>query len=159
MRMFLRTGIVAALALIVSACAPNEQLPTSTAGLALTDLTGSSWRLVEIQSMDDAQGTTKPGDPDKYRMQFETGGRAVFELDCNRGTGSWTMVAAGDNSGAISFGPIATTRMACPPPSLGDRLANDLASVRGYRLVDGRLSLSLIADGGILVWERADELR
>lgn len=159
MRASLCTGIVAALASLVSACAPGKQPPASTTGPTVADLTGSSWRLVEMQSMDDAQGTTRPDDPDKYRMQLEAGGRAVFQLDCNRGNGSWTTTAAGDSSGTIAFGPIATTRMACASPSLGDRLANDLANVRGYRIVDGRLSLSLMADGGILVWERADALR
>lgn len=149
---------LAAAALTLSACAMNDgRAGTATGGAG--SLEGSSWRLVEIQSMDDSQGSTRPTDPDNYTMQLEGGGRASFQLDCNRGSGSWTMTTAGPDSGSISFGPIATTRMACPPPSLGDRIAGDLANVRGYRLVDGRLSLSLMADGGILIWERAGEAR
>jgi hypothetical protein len=40
----------------------------------------------------------------------------------------------------------------CPPGSLAPRLMQQLPFVRSYLLRDGRLHLSLMADGGILSW-------
>lgn len=116
-------------------------------------LTDTTWALVAIQSMDDAQGTTDIADPSRYTVRFATDGRASFRLDCNRGTASWSPTPApGANSGALAFGPIATTRAQCPAGSLAPRLERDLPYVRSYSLADGRLSLSLMADGGIYEW-------
>ncbi len=119
-------------------------------------LAGTAWRLRAIQSMDDAQGTTKAPDPSRLTVTFMADGRAAFRLDCNRGAGLWRAVpsAAGD-AGTLQFEAIASTRAMCPPPSLGDRLARDLGYVRSYRLKDGLLFMSLMADGGILEWEPA----
>jgi hypothetical protein len=128
--------------------------PGDTAGLA-----GTSWRLVERQSMDDAQGTTKPDDPAKYTLGFGADGQVAVQLDCNRGTGAWHAQPSGDGSGSIEIGPLATTRALCPEPSLGERIAADLGYVRGYLIRDGRLHLSLMADGGILVFEPAEAAR
>ena len=60
---------------------------------------------------------------------------------------------AGDgSSGALGFGPLAATRAMCPPPHLDERIARDLVHVRSYLLKDGKLYLSLLADGGIYEW-------
>lgn len=119
-------------------------------------LEGSSWRLVEIRSMDDARGTTRPDDPAKYTLAFGDDGRLSARLDCNRGNGPWRHEPADPASGSLAIGPLATTKALCPPPTLGDRLARDLGDVRSYLLRDGRLHLSLMADAGILVWEPAE---
>ena len=117
-------------------------------------LAGTTWRLVEIRSMDDAQGVTRPRDPARYTLWLQVNGRASLQLDCNRGTGRRTAAPSADPvSGSFRFGPIATTRALCPPPSLGKSLGSRLAEVRGYLLKEDRLFLSLMADGGILVWE------
>jgi len=118
-------------------------------------LVGTAWQLVAIQSMDDAQGTTKVADPSRFTLQFGADGRAVLRLDCNRGNGKWEAKPALDasaTSGSLSFGPIATTRARCAPPNLDERLARDLGYVRSYLLKDGQLYLSLMADGGIYEW-------
>lgn len=117
------------------------------------ELAGSAWQLLSIQSMDDAQGTTRVANPDHFTLEFGRDGRARLRLDCNRGSGDYKLAPAGDgSSGALSFGPVATTRAMCPPPHLDQRLARDLAYVRSYLLKDGRLYLSLMADGGIYEW-------
>ncbi len=117
------------------------------------DIAGTSWRLVEIQSMDDAQGTTRPDDPAKYTIVFDSSGRASLRLDCNRGNGTYRAERAGERGGSLTFGPLAVTRAFCQPPSLGDRIARDMQYVRTYTLANGRLHFSLMADGGIYVWE------
>lgn len=116
-------------------------------------LAGTSWQLHAIQSMDDAQGTTRIPDPRRFTLRFDADGRAIMQLDCNRGTGTWEAKPAGDDTGTLTFGPIAATRAMCPPPHLDERVARDLAYVRGYRLKDGKLFMSLMADGGTYEWE------
>jgi hypothetical protein len=109
---------------------------------------------VAIQSMDDAQGTERPRDPSRYTLLLQGDGRAVLQLDCNRAVGTWQVEPSADpGNGSFRFGPLAATGALCPPPSLGERLGRQLPFVRGYLLRDGRLHLSLLADGGILVWE------
>lgn len=119
------------------------------------NLAGTRWRLVEIQSMDDAQGTTRPADRAKYTLAFDPeGGRLSMRLDCNRGSGPYEdRRTKGTNEGTMTIGPLAMTRAFCPPPSLGDRIARDMGYVRTYRVGNGRLMFSLMADGGIYVWE------
>ena len=117
------------------------------------DLAGTSWQLVAIQSMDDAQGTTKVAEPSHFTLEFGRDGRAALRLDCNRSTGEYKVAPAGDgSSGSLTFGPVATTRAMCTPPHLDQRVARDLAYVRSFRLKDGKLYLSLMADGGIYEW-------
>jgi len=117
-------------------------------------LAGTSWRLAEIQSMDDAIGTVRPDDPSRYTLAFAEDGTIAMRLDCNRGMGRWSATPTGSEGGQLRIGPLAATRALCPPPSLGERIARDMDYVRSYLVKDGRLHLSLMADGGIYVWER-----
>ena len=140
-------------------CLPIVALLTAcaaTPGAPAAGLTGTSWQLGAIQSMDDAQGTTRIADPSRFTLHFGGDGRASLRLDCNRGSGSYQARAAADGrSGSLTFGPIAATRALCPPPNLDERVARDLGHVRSYLLKDGRLFLSLMADGGIYEWQPA----
>lgn len=116
-------------------------------------LAGTSWKLLAIQSMDDAQGTTKVPDPSHFTLEFGVDGRAALHLECNRGIGNYNIAPAGDgSSGSLTFGPVATTRAICPPSHLNQRVARDLPHVRSYLLKDGKLYLLLMADGGIYEW-------
>jgi para-nitrobenzyl esterase len=116
-------------------------------GRGLPELAGTGWQLVEIQSMDGA--VMRPDDGAKYTLNFGAGGVEV-RLDCNRGSGPW----ASTTPGQLVFGPLAITRETCPPGSLGARIARDLGFVRSYLQRDGRLYVSLMADGGIYVFEK-----
>lgn len=113
-----------------------------------SELAGSAWRLVEIQSMDDS--VTRPDDGAKYTLAFGEDGRVALRADCNLGTGTWTSARPSQ----LLFGPIATTRALCPPGSLDARFLRDLSYVRSYVLREGRLYLALMADGGIYVFEK-----
>jgi heat shock protein HslJ len=108
----------------------------------LAHLAGTSWRLLEIQSMDHAIGTTKPDDPSLYTMRLNADGTVTMRLNCNRGNGTWSAKPVADgSSGTFEFGPIAATRALCPPPSLDEdeKLATQMGYVRSYLLNDGRL--------------------
>ena len=103
--------------------------------------------------MSDEQPGITIDDPAKYTVAFGDDGHAAFQVDCNRGNGSWTAAAASSDSGSLTFGPIALTRMFCPPPSVDTEVAADLGRVRSYLLSDGTLHLSMEADSGIMHWE------
>jgi para-nitrobenzyl esterase len=110
-------------------------------------LGGTSWQLVKFQGGDDTVLT--PDDKAKYTIAFGNDGRVSARIDCNRGAGTWK------SSGPpqLEFGPLALTRMACPPAPLNDRLAKDWPYVRSYVMRDGHLFLALMADAGIYEFE------
>lgn len=141
--------ILAAAAATVAGCATT---PDGDSGL-----TGSTWRLVEMQSMDDAQGTTRPGNRDRYTIEFNADGTAYLQLDCNRGRTGWEASSTGPDSGALTFKQLSSTMALCQDNRLSERLGQQLGFVRSYLIRDGRLNMSLLADGGILVWERTGQ--
>jgi len=123
-----------------------EALPSS--------LAGTEWRLVEFQSMDDAQGTTRPNDPSLYTMRLNADGKVNMRLNCNRANGSWKDAPGSDpSSGSLTLGPLSATKALCPPPSMDALILRQAGYIRSYMLKEGRLYLSLMADGGIFVWE------
>jgi heat shock protein HslJ len=122
-------------------------------------LKDTRWQFVEFQSMDDSQGIQKPHDASQYTMQLNADGSVNMQLNCNRARGSWSATPGPDssdksfNSGQFNFGPLAMTRALCPPPSMDEFIAMQSSYVRSYVIKDNRLYLSLMADGGIFVWE------
>lgn len=131
------------------------------AATASQPLAGTTWQLVAIQSMDDAQGRTVVPQPEHFMLSFATDGSVALRLDCNRGAGRYQAEAAsaGTPSGHLTFEGIAVTRALCLPPGLDARVTRDLAYVRSYLFQDGKLFLSLMADGGILEWAPVPERR
>jgi heat shock protein HslJ len=124
-------------------------MPASAAGeeKPASPLVGTAWKLVKIAYGDDSTHT--PDDPEKYTLSFLADSRVVARIDCNRGNGTWKS----PEPGRIEFGLMATTRAMCPPGSLHDRVVRDLPNFRSYLLKDGKLFLSLMADGGIYEFE------
>ncbi|MFA7596087.1 MAG: META domain-containing protein [Novosphingobium sp.] len=138
----LALAIVGAAAL--SACATYEQ------PAPITGLSGSTWKLVSIASTDDAQGVKTPGER-SYALTFNVDGTLNGALDCNRAAGRWT--TSGENG--LSITPMTLTRALCPEPRLDTVLVEHLPHVASYQIKDGRLFLTLQADGGILEFEPA----
>ena len=146
----MRSALGAAVTMLLAAC--------STAPADTVDgLDGTSWRLTEIQSMSDEQGTTVVPPGQIFTVEFgvrdDGVGQAAIQVDCNRASAPWRATAAEpESSGELSFGPLATTEMACPAGSLDQQVTAALAAVRTYLLQDGQLHLSLFADSGIMTW-------
>ena len=115
---------------------------------ATAELGGTSWQLVRFQGGDDR--VLVPDDRAKYTVAFGADGSVSARIDCNRGRGSWKS----DGPGRLEFGPMALTRAMCPPGSLHDHIVRQWGYVRSYVIRDGRLYLSLMADGGIYEYER-----
>lgn len=135
-------GVVVALGVVgCDAAAPTDPI------------VGTTWQLLQIESMTSEQPSTSIADPTKYTVMFGDDGQAVFQIDCNRGSGTFQTTAAADDSGSLTFGPIAVTRMFCPQPSDDTKVAAALGYVRSYLLSNGKLYLSLLADSGIMHWE------
>jgi len=128
--------------LAVFAARQQSSQPTTS-----SDLTGTSWQLVNFRGSD---GTTlTPDDRAKYAIDFATGGQLTARIDCNRGRGTWK--SSGPNQ--IKFGPLGLTRAKCPPGSLHDQIVKQWGNVRSFVTRDGHLFLSLMADGGIYEFE------
>ena len=132
----------------VAASPPVEKSAAPTTPAAPTaSLAGTSWQLVKFSGSD---GTTlEPDDRSKYTITFQADGSAVARIDCNRGHGTWKS----DAPNALTFGPLALTRMMCPPGSMHDRVAADWDAVRSYAMKNGHLYLALMADGGTYEYE------
>ena len=124
------------------------------AASAPSELAGSTWRLVQLRSSNDSVYT--PERSAVYTIKFGTDGRASVVGGCNRGSGTWTTTPPH----GLTFGPLATTRAMCPPGSMSARFLGDIARMRSYVIVDGKLHVSLMADGGIyeFVPEQAPEV-
>ena len=129
----------------------SAEAPTSKA--PATALAGTEWRLLYFESMDDAIGRAKPEASQTYTMRLNEDGTVNMTLNCNRANGEWTVEPAADEvSGRFKFGPLASTKALCPPPSMDERVVADAQHVAGFLLRDGNLYLSLMADAGIYAW-------
>ena len=138
---------VAALAACTSS--PPSSAPSGAGSAAPGSLQGSSWRLVQINMSD---GITRAAiERSRYTLGFGADGVLNVRFDCNRGRGSWKSSGPGN----LEFGPLALTRAFCPMGSLHDELVRQWPHVRSYVLKDGRLYLSLEADGGTIEFEPA----
>jgi len=145
-------GLALAVVLAVTALAVGTA--ASSAPLA-----GTQWRLVEFQSMDDTKGTTRPSDGSHYTMWLHGDGTVTMQLNCNRANGTWSAKPGSDAvSGRFEFGPLAATRAICPPPGMDESIVAQSRFIHSYLLKDGRLYLSLMADGGIYVWARVTDV-
>jgi len=115
----------------------------------------TQWQLVEFQSMDDEEGISRPDEPSLYTMRLNADGTVSLRLNCNYASGTWSAEPTGNGAtGRFAFGPLSATQVVCPPPSMDEEFAMQAGYIRSYLLQDDRLYLSLMADGGIYVWER-----
>jgi para-nitrobenzyl esterase len=139
MRWLARSSLLAAA--LALGCA---QAPQGAPG----NLGGVVWQLVKFQG-GDGKVLTPVGE--KYTLEFGADGRVRARIACNRGSGSFKT----DNRSQVEFGPMAVTRAMCPPGSmdLHDHVLKQLSNIRSYVIKDGRLYLSLVADGGIYEFE------
>lgn len=138
--------------MVCAGCAAGSQEGASE-GESPPTLTNTTWQLVEFQSSSDEIGTIRPDDPSGYTMTLAADGTVTMSLDCNRATSTWSAGQGDSGSGSFTFGPLAMTRALCPPPSMDERIGRDAQYVRSFVLRNGRLYLSLMADGGIYAWE------
>jgi heat shock protein HslJ len=107
-------------------------------------LTGVTWTLQEIRG---GSSPASPGDPSLYTLTFGDDGRVAVRADCNSGSGSYTVTGS-----QITIGPVATTRVACPPGSLYDQFMQAIEAANSFTFSEGQLLLVWPEDGGTLVF-------
>jgi heat shock protein HslJ len=83
--------------------------------------------------------------PKNYTILLKTDSKVQVRFDCNRGGGSFDI-----SFGKLSFGPMMSTRAACPPGSLDFRFAKDLQRVVSFFTKDNNLYLELPYDSGTM---------
>lgn len=149
---------VVVLALGAAACASGKgaSAPAPAAreralkemGVTPTSLTGATWEWVGTQTPVEL---IRPDDPSRYTLRFGTDGKVTGTADCNSLNGSYTL-----SDKALQFGPLATTRMACPPGSRGEWFVKNLAYVRNHFFTGAdTLRMDMMADGGTFAFRRA----
>lgn len=129
-------GIVIPMAFAGCASAGGQGGATAEAVL------GKVW---QWESMVTPQETIDVANPERYVLEFMADRKARMRFDCNRGGGSYQM-----RNGQLTFGPLVSTRMGCPPGSLGDRFGQELGRVTSFYLENGKLYLKLPDNGGTL---------
>lgn len=149
--------VILSAAVLLAGCAPyadDAKAPAEAAALPQTrGLPGTSWQLVQFQSMDDSIGTKAPPNPEKYVLTFASDGSLSAQLDCNRLVGKWEAQPSSPTGGGLTIGGGGMTRAMCQPGAMDSVIARDLAFVRSYTIRGTELHLALQADGGIYSWK------
>ena len=105
-------------------------------------LLGTVWQWV---------GTVTPverievADPARYTLLLQADGKAVIQLDCNRGGASYEITGH-----RISFGPIVSTRMACAEDSQDGVFMKQLVETTSYFTQEQELFLEMPYDSGTM---------
>ncbi len=115
--------------------------PPPLAAAADTLPMGVVWSWQGTQMNDDTRFV--PDAPERYTLEFLHGGKVSVRADCNRGNGSYQR-----DGNAIAIGPIALTRMMCPPGSRDAEFLKGLANVSGMLFRGSDLVLTLKVDSG-----------
>jgi len=139
------SALVAWLALAAAGCASREGTSSRVYETpSLAKLAGVTWTLVSLGGQPVPPGTRIP-------TAIFDGARVAGIGGCNRYTGQVQEHAPG----TVTIGPLASTKMACPPPAMDveDRYFALLAQVTQYRFTGSRLVLS--GPSGELTFERA----
>jgi len=141
--------MIALLALPLAGCngeAPSAVEEAPIAEMATShepaDVIGKTWYWL---------GTTTPverivvNDPSRYTLLLHEDGDAELRFDCNRGGGAYEI-----GTGSISFGPLMSTRAACPEDSLDQAYMRQLENVAIFFVEGGDLYIDQRFDSGTM---------
>lgn len=87
--------------------------------------------------------------PERYALEFLPDSTVRVILDCNRGSGPYHA-----DGKSVRIGPIATTRMMCPPGTIDTVFAKELDTARGWFMQGDTLMFDLAADSGTMRFVR-----
>jgi putative lipoprotein len=110
-------------------------------------LIGARWQWVRTVTPVELIEVSEPA---RYTLLLHPGGQAELQFDCNAGSGEYEIIAH-----QLSFGPLAATRMACPPDSQDAVFMKQLGQVTTYFVNDGILYLEMPMDSGTMRFEPA----
>jgi len=128
----------------------QSEIPQRTPGATVfTSPVGFVWKWEGTQTPVER---IAPSDPTRYTIEFLPDTTVVAQVDCNRGHGPFTR-----NGPAITIGPLATTRMACPAGSLDTVFAQQLEAARVMFFRGDTLYMDLYADSGTMQFTQMPE--
>lgn len=137
-----RMILIAIAGILLAGCAAGASPNRQTHDSAAQAIMNRTWQW---------EATTTPVDtiavaaPERYTLRLGPDGRAQIRFDCNRGVGAFEITP-----GSLSFGPLMSTRMACPPDSQDSVFMRDLQRVVSFFTSEGRLYLELLDDSGTM---------
>ena len=138
----MRVLILATVVLLGASCATSGRTAPSTRSTDPAAVVGKVWQW---------EGTVTPVEkidvpsPENYTIRLTEAGRVEARFDCNRGGGTYEI-----SPGKLTFGPLMSTRMACPEGTLDAPFMRDLGRVASFFVQDGELYLELPFDSGTL---------
>lgn len=139
MRYFVLLSLIS---LIIVGCVGTGQSIAPTRGYDPQAVIGKTW---QWQSTITAVEKIKVAQPESYTLRLNENGRAELRFDCNRGGGAYQI-----SEGKLSFGPMMSTRMACPEGSLDATYMQQLQGVNQFFVEGDSLYLELPAESGIM---------
>ncbi len=145
-RFALRAMVVIAALAAVAGC---EKKKSESAAVQITSPVGFVWKWEGTQTPVER---IVPADPTRYTLEFLPDTSVVAQIDCNRGSGKYTM-----DGQSIAIGPLATTRMACPPGSLDAKFLQQLEAARHIFFRGDTLYMDLFADSGTMKFSQMPE--
>ena len=138
----MRAPVFAVVALLLAACATTGQTASSAHSTDPQGVVGRTWQWVE--TITPVEKITAPT-PENYTIRLTEAGKVEARFDCNRGGGTYEI-----SPGKLAFGPLMSTRMACPEGSLDEPFMRDLGRVASFFVEGGTLYLELPFDSGTM---------
>jgi len=124
----------------------GTMLFTGSQGSATSaSLVGPKWYWLGTQSQVEP---VKVAQPIKYTLEFLSSGTVNVKADCNTGSGTYKV-----EGNHITFGPIAMTRMACPPGSQDTQFLQGLSAVRTFE-INGNNMMFVLNNGSAMLYTR-----
>jgi heat shock protein HslJ len=144
----MRTLIACLLAgIVLAGCAAGKSSAPSARSTDPQRVVGRTWQWVStVTPVEKITVAT----PERYTLLLQAGGDARVSFDCNNGGGKYALY-----DGRISFGPLMSTRMACPPDTQDAPFMRDLQRVNSFFVEKGNLYLELPMDSGNMRFRQA----
>lgn len=142
-----RVLLIAVLAIVIASCTVGSRSGPAARSTDPQSLLSRTWQW---------QGTVTPVEkiivahPERYTILLTSEGWLQAKFDCNRGGGEYQL-----SEGRLSFGPLLSTRMACPPDSQDSIFMRDLQRVTSFFIENGDLYLELPLDSGTMHFHSA----
>lgn len=137
----------ALLGMMIAGCAAGGKTAPAGRSTDPQDVLGKTWEWE--QTITPIEKITVPN-PERYTIRLTENGRLQARFDCNRGGGDYKISA-----GKLSFGPLLSTRAACPADSLDARFMKDLQRAASFFIDKGDLYLELPLDSGAMRFRQA----
>jgi heat shock protein HslJ len=138
--------------LVLPACNNHSEERTAEAAPVASEPAASTAEAAEILGVDwEWFSTVTPVErveaqkPENYTLRLQAEGTAIMRFDCNRGSGSYEL-----SGNLISFGPMVSTRRACPADSQDFVYMGQLEKITSYFVQDGNLFLEMPYDSGTM---------